>query len=111
MKKFHPRLIAVDLDGTLLNSARQITQETRAAISFARRQGVKVLPCSGRHFSGTRSVARQAGMGDAVICGNGALVTTWQGEDHLGKHACSRTMPGVIAVLFLLSSGKQSVCR
>ena len=80
MKKFHPRLIAVDLDGTLLNSAHQITQETRAAISFARRQGMKVLPCSGRHFSGTRSVARQAGMGDAVICGNGALVTTWQGE-------------------------------
>lgn len=80
MNTIHPRLIAIDLDGTLLNSARQITQESREAIAYAREHGVKILPCSGRHFSGTRSIAYQAGMGDAIICGNGALVSTWQGE-------------------------------
>lgn len=80
MNNFHPRLIAVDIDGTLLNSARQITQETQAAISFARQQAVKVLPCSGRHFSGTRAIAHQAGMDGLLVCGNGALVATDHGE-------------------------------
>ena len=80
MTAWKPELIAVDLDGTLLNSARQITSGVRKAIAQARESGIKVIPCSGRHFSGTRSIAVQAGMGDAVICGNGALVETWQGE-------------------------------
>lgn len=85
MTAWKPELIALDLDGTLLNSARQITPGTRTAIGQARASGVKVIPCSGRHFSGTRLVAMQAGMGDVIICGNGALVTTWQGETIFAK--------------------------
>lgn len=85
MTAWKPELIALDLDGTLLNSARQITPGTRTAIGQARACGVKVIPCSGRHFSGTRPVAMQAGMGDVIICGNGALVTTWQGETIFAK--------------------------
>lgn len=80
METFHPRLIAVDIDGTLLNSLHQITPETQAAIACARKCGIKVIPCSGRHFSGTRALAHQAGMDDVIICGHGALVTTWQNE-------------------------------
>ena len=80
MSAWRPELIALDIDGTLLNSARQITETTKKAIAETRLQGIKVIPCSGRHYSGTRSIALQAGMGDAVICGNGALVTTWNGE-------------------------------
>lgn len=85
MTAWKPELIALDLDGTLLNSARQIPPGTRTAIGQARACGVKVIPCSGRHFSGTRPVAMQAGMGDAIVCGNGALVTTWQGETIFSK--------------------------
>lgn len=80
MTAWKPQLIALDIDGTLLNSARQITLGVREAIAEARNRGVMVIPCSGRHFSGTRSIAQQAGMGDAIICGNGALVTTWHGD-------------------------------
>ena len=80
MKSFVPRLVAVDLDGTLLNSARQVTREACDAIAHARKRGAKVIPCSGRHFAGTRAVAIQARMGDAIICGNGSLVATWYGE-------------------------------
>lgn len=85
MTAWKPELIALDLDGTILNSARQITLGTRSAIEQARACGIKVIPCSGRHFSGTRSVALQAGMGDAIVCGNGALVTTWHGETIFAK--------------------------
>ncbi len=85
MEGFVPKLIALDIDGTLLNSARQITQASKNAIEKARKQGVMVVPCSGRHFSGTRPIAMQAGMGDVVICGNGALVTTWDGSVISGK--------------------------
>lgn len=80
MTAWKPKLIALDIDGTLLNSARQITPPTKDAIAEARSHEIIVVPCSGRHYSGTRSLALQAGMGDAVICGNGALVTTWSGE-------------------------------
>lgn len=46
MTAWKPELIALDLDGTLLNSARQITPGTRTAIGQARASGVKVIPCS-----------------------------------------------------------------
>lgn len=42
------RLVALDLDGTLLNSQSQISPRTRQAIADAVGRGVIVLPCTGR---------------------------------------------------------------
>lgn len=45
------RLVALDLDGTLLNRRSQITPRTRAAVLEASRQGVVVVPATGRGLS------------------------------------------------------------
>ena len=71
------KLIALDMDGTLLNPEGQISPRTRDAIAAARAQGVTVVLASGRPLEGmTPSLAELGltGQDDYVICYNGALV-------------------------------------
>ncbi|MBQ6207287.1 MAG: HAD family phosphatase, partial [Oscillospiraceae bacterium] len=44
------RIIVSDLDETLLNADKSVSQETRAAIRAVRDMGVKFVPASGRGF-------------------------------------------------------------
>lgn len=46
------RLIAIDMDGTLLNSNHDISHENKEAIEFAMSKGVKVVLCTGRTLNG-----------------------------------------------------------
>lgn len=71
------KLIALDLDGTLLNSAKEISTRNREAISAARAQGVYVILASGRPYIGMKKYIQQLGMtgsDDYVLCFNGARV-------------------------------------
>ncbi len=45
------KLIAVDLDGTLLNDKQEISAKTRQALQKASRLGIKIVPCSGSTIS------------------------------------------------------------
>ena len=45
------KLIAVDLDGTLLNDKQEISYETKEALQKASRSGIKIVPCSGEAIS------------------------------------------------------------
>ena len=42
------KLIALDIDGTLLNSSNQITDNVKEAIKKSKEKGVKVVLCTGR---------------------------------------------------------------
>ena len=55
------RLIALDLDGTLLDPAGQITDETKAAIAQARQAGIKVVLSTGRSVQEAADFSAQAG--------------------------------------------------
>ena len=46
------KLIAIDIDGTLINDKHQITPEVHEALQKAREQGVKVVLCTGRPLPG-----------------------------------------------------------
>lgn len=48
------KLIAIDIDGTLINSKKELTAGVKAAIEKAKAQGIKVVICTGRPL--TRSV-------------------------------------------------------
>lgn len=48
------KLIAIDLDGTLLNSKKEIPQENIRAIQEATANGTKIVLCTGRPKSGTK---------------------------------------------------------
>src|SRR5690606_10933948 len=67
------RLIATDLDGTLLRDDLSVAPRTRRALDAARAAGIVVVPVTARQPRGTRMIAEQAGFVDWALCGNGAL--------------------------------------
>ncbi|GAT71668.1 Cof-type HAD-IIB family hydrolase [Microbacterium hydrocarbonoxydans] len=69
------RLIATDLDGTLLDSAAAVTPRTRRALDAARARGIHVVPVTARQPIGLRAIAAEAGFDDWALCGNGAYAT------------------------------------
>lgn len=68
------RLIATDLDGTLLNAASDITPRTLRALKAAMEAGVFVALSSGRMTEATLPFARQIGVNAPMILFNGALI-------------------------------------
>lgn len=68
------RLLALDIDGTLLRSDRTISPRTRAAIQGAREMGVRVVLVTGRRHPSARRVADELGGGVPLVLHNGALV-------------------------------------
>lgn len=69
------RLIATDLDGTLLTSASEVSRRTRAALDAARARGIHVVPVTARQPIGLRAIAGGAGFDDWALCSNGAYAT------------------------------------
>jgi len=66
-------LIALDLDGTLLNCAEEISPGNRAAITAALRAGIRVVLVTGRGADAPEAFARDLGLNLPVICAHGAL--------------------------------------
>jgi Cof subfamily protein (haloacid dehalogenase superfamily) len=68
------RLVACDLDGTLLLPDTTVSPRTLAAIGRLRRAGVAFLIVTGRPPRSVREIAGRAGLGGLAVCANGALV-------------------------------------
>lgn len=68
------KLIAIDLDGTLLNSYGLISEKNREAIKKAQENGVKIVLASGRTTNSVKSLAEELGGNEYIICGNGSLI-------------------------------------
>lgn len=79
------KLVAVDIDGTLITSDRKITPEVYQAIQDAKAQGVKIIIATGRPIAGVQNLLDELNLkdaGDYVITFNGGLVQdTSTGED------------------------------
>ena len=76
-----PRLIAIDLDGTLLRSDGSVSARTRSALSGAVEAGIQLVMVTGRPARHVREIDSAGHFGDLAICLNGALVYD------LGRHA------------------------
>ena len=68
------RLIALDIDGTLLRADRTISARTRLAVDNARAAGVRVVLVTGRRHPSARRVAEELGGELPLVLHNGALV-------------------------------------
>ncbi len=68
------KLVALDLDGTLLNSDKKITDESRKALYRAAEQGIEIVPCTGRFFGGMPEIVRKLPFLHYAITVNGASV-------------------------------------
>ncbi|GGB11677.1 HAD family phosphatase [Macrococcus hajekii] len=84
------RLIATDMDGTLLNSAHEISQENIDAIRYAQSQGVTVVIATGRAFYEANMPVKPTGLRVPYICLNGAEVRDEEFNithtSHLNQH-------------------------
>ena len=69
-----PRLIALDLDGTMLDDDRRVTPRTKAAIRAAQECGIRVAVASGRMYSSAMVSIREAGIESVCAFFNGALI-------------------------------------
>ncbi|MBP3463091.1 MAG: HAD family phosphatase [Clostridia bacterium] len=68
------KLVAIDLDGTLLNSYGEVSQRTREAIKEATQKGVEVVLASGRPISSVEDLATELEANHYLVSGNGATV-------------------------------------
>jgi Cof subfamily protein (haloacid dehalogenase superfamily) len=70
-------LIAIDMDGTLLDSNHAISPRVKKAITAVRTQGVRIVLATGRPFSGVEKYLEELGLtgeGDYCITFNGAVI-------------------------------------
>lgn len=75
------KLIAIDLDGTLLNSYGQISEKNRNALNKAKENNAEIIIASGRTTDSVRNIANDIGAKSYIICGNGSLIYDLQKEE------------------------------
>ena len=68
------RMVAIDLDGTLLRKDGTMGERTRLALQAAVRQGIKVVICTGRRFRTTLPILSELQLAVPVIVHGGLLI-------------------------------------
>lgn len=74
MPQSKPRLVALDLDGTSLDTSGRLRESTKRAVAEARAAGVTVVLVTGRHHVLTRPLHAELGLDTPAICCNGTYV-------------------------------------
>ena len=69
------RIIALDLDGTLLNSDKELTERSYRALEDAAALGIEIVPTTGRFYDGMPEVIRDLPFVNYAITINGAQVS------------------------------------
>lgn len=91
------KLVAIDLDGTLLSEKGSISPRNKEALLKMQEQGCKVVISSGRSLHDTRHILEKAGIEAPILSGNGAIAA------ESGKILQSLVLPaGIITELVLL---------
>lgn len=68
------KLICIDMDGTLLNDKKEISEENKKAIKEAHDMGVHIAVCTGRLFTSARNFGETIGVKAPIIASNGAYI-------------------------------------
>lgn len=74
------KLVAIDLDGTLLNSYGEVSNKNKEAIKKAIEKNVEIVLASGRPIMSVKNLANEIGCNNYMICGNGAITYDIQNE-------------------------------
>jgi len=74
------KVLVTDLDGTLLNSKHEVSEENRAALNLAREKGVEIVIATGRTYANARAICEKAGITAHIISNNGAFVHSKAGK-------------------------------
>ncbi|MCX4882029.1 HAD family hydrolase [Streptomyces sp. NBC_00847] len=95
VKGFPYRLIATDLDGTLLRSDESVSQRTRDALAAATAAGAAHIVVTGRAVPWTRHILDDLGYQGLAVCGQGAQVYDAGSHRLLTSVTLDRQLAGV----------------
>lgn len=84
------KLIAIDIDDTLINDDRQVTARTKQALELAIKQGVIVTLATGRMYTSAQKIALQIGLLVPLITYHGSLVKNIMDSKVLYERAVPR---------------------
>jgi Cof subfamily protein (haloacid dehalogenase superfamily) len=90
------RLIALDIDGTLLDGQSQLPEINRRAVADASARGIEIALVTGRRYDFATPIAKQFPCPITMIVNNGAMVKSSTGATHL-----VRLLPRDVAELVL----------
>lgn len=68
------KLIAIDLDGTMLDTYGEISQKTKRVLNKAMQKGAKVIIASGRTIDSIKTIAEEISSDKYIIAGNGSII-------------------------------------
>jgi hypothetical protein len=96
---FPIRLVALDLDGTLIDDTLELRDRTAAAIRAAVARGVSVSIVTGRMTTSARRFARELGLTDPIVGYQGAIIRAMpaDGSRRLGRLLLHRPLPAAAA--------------
>jgi Cof subfamily protein (haloacid dehalogenase superfamily) len=92
------RLVATDLDGTLLRSDGLCSRRTRAALAAVEREGIQVVLVTARPPRWLDDLADLVGVHGLALCGNGAFVYEVRTRQVLEEHCLAAADVGEIAI-------------
>lgn len=96
------KMIAIDIDGTLVDDQKKIGPLTKVALKKARAQGVYVVLCTGRPLSGVKDYLDELGLvteDDYAITFNGAKAQTTKSGQMLFEHGLTPKEYGALDAL------------
>ena len=74
------RAVVTDLDGTLLNNEKEVSEFSKEVINKIREKGVKFFIATGRSYPDTKRIMETIGIKVPLITSNGARINDENGE-------------------------------
>lgn len=68
------KLIAIDLDGTILDSYGEVSENTKRILKETMKKGTKVIIASGRTIDSIKAIADEISTDKYIIAGNGSII-------------------------------------
>ena len=84
------KLIAIDLDGTMLNSYGMVTENTKNTIKEIEKQGIEVIIASGRPIDSIKEIAKEIESKNYFIAGNGAIIYDIKNDEIIYEKTLSK---------------------
>lgn len=84
------KLVAIDLDGTMLNQYGIVTEKTKEAIEKVQQKGIEVIIASGRPIDSIKTIAKEIKSEKYFISGNGAIIYDIANEEIIYKNTLKK---------------------
>lgn len=84
------KMVCIDMDGTLLNSQKKLSEINKVALKKAYDKGVHIIICTGRNTNSAKYFSHLIGIKSAAIANNGAIVLDEDGEVLLFKETLNK---------------------